>query len=255
MRKLVREHTGWVWGTFGGVSIICSLLVAFVPHLPGFLKSLWYVAWICLPISVGLLIRLTQVNDKYADKITELEDSKRSSEASLKVEQARSVSLSTDHVELQGQLSDAQARILELETPAPTARDRELFDRLIKEWPWNGETLWWLEVVFNAKSWSSSLATQVVIYADVERETFFDDSTVDASYQEFKVACHKLSIWLTSESFSHPQNSDIQEIPDGSNRSGGWKEFDATRKKGRRLADAVINARRGLERTGRSQGL
>lgn len=262
MRKLVREHTRWVWGTFVGVATTCSLLVIFIPQLPEALASLWFAAWIYFPISVGIIIRLVQINDKYhvrlgesADRNAESKDRERASKSELELEQARSEKLSTEHFKLQTELSEAQDRIADLEKPKVTERDRRLFGRVIEEWPWNGGTLWWLENVFNAKSWSSSTASQVVLFADIEREAFFDNPTVNASFQKFKLACDTLSTWLTLESFPHPQNWDIQEVPDGNNRAGGWPEFDALRYRGKGLAYAVVDARREFEQVGRSQGL
>lgn len=262
MRQLVREHARWVWGTFLGVSAICTVLVIFVPQLPRTLASFWFVAWISVPLAVGFLIRLMQVNDRQhillLEKSTEIEtlkDDSRNSQTALNEERERSIALSTDRENLLSELEVARARISSLETPAPTDRDRRLFKRLIEEWPWNGGTLWWLENAFNAKTWSSSTASQVVVFADVERETFFDNPVVDASFQDFKKACDALSRWLTFESYPHPANWDLQQVPDGSDRAGGWPEFQALRDQGMQLSNSVIEARRELEHMGRSHGL
>lgn len=224
MRQLVRDHARWVWGTFLGLSAICTVLVIFVPQLPRALASNWFIAWIFIPLAAGLLIRLIQINDR-------------------------------QHVLLHEKLAEIKSLKASLETPEPTARDRKLFERLIEEWPWNEGTLWWLENAFNAKQWSSNTASQVVAFADIERETFFDNPDVDASFQNFKKACDALSRWLTFESFPHPSNWDIQQVPDGSERAGGWPEFDALRGKGKDLSGLVIESRRDLERVGRTHGL
>lgn len=262
MRQLVRDHAGWIWGTFIGISAICTVSVIFVPQLPRALASLWFIAWIFVPLTVGFLIRLIQVNDRQyillrekSAEIEALEAASQDGAAALDAERGKFETLSGVREELEAELAATRARIASLETPEPTVRDRELFERLINDWPWNGKTLWWLEHVFNAKSWSSSTASQVVIFADVERETFFDDLTVNASFQNFKKACDALSTWLTFESFPHSSNWDIQQVPDGSDRAGGWPEFDALRGKGKDLANAVVDARRELEQVGRSRGL
>lgn len=262
MRNFLRVHGGWVWGSLLTLTALISAATQFFPELPRALQNLWPVAWLLFAASIIAVVRLLQVDDKKRIKLMEMKGSTAQLEDELKASQADTVRVtkSLERVEaelheLQESAERARLRIAELETPAPTRRDQELFDRIITEWPWNEGSIWWLDEVFNGKSWSSETASQVVNYATLERETYFDNPVVDEVYQKFKSACNEMSIWLTLKSFPNRDNGDLQEIPDGYSRAGGWPEFDAERAEGRELGYKVVDARRKLEEVGRLKGL
>lgn len=273
MRKFFREHGNQLWSYIGGTAGLLGVIAILVPDFRDFFRDGWLGGWLLLFVSIiaASIIWLSadrqiqrleaDVDDLAANlktKTNEVADKEITFQSLNEViaERDAEIQVLTERRDgLNRSLEAARTQIRSLQVPVPTDRDKRLFAQLDAEWPWTTGTLWWLKIDFNAKSWGSAQARQLIEFVDIHDELYFDDLFVNGALQDFRSACSELVDWLVGESFPHDENPHLQYIPNGHERIGGWDSFNATRQNGFRYADAVVKNWRAFVKMGRNRGL
>jgi len=134
---------------------------------------------------------------------------------------------------------------------------------LLREWPLSEGSLWWLNQVFNAKTWQDRQIDPFYEFRHDWEYVSFDDPDVETAFRAFYESVSALTTWTSRRGTLRPQlnppGTPVEErtfsIGDGDDFPGGWKEYDRIRAEGGELAFAVFEARKDLERVGRSRRL
>ncbi|WP_433014688.1 hypothetical protein [Kribbella sp. CA-294648] len=137
----------------------------------------------------------------------------------------------------------------------PTPRDKELFMRLLGEFPSTTGTITFLEYSFTAKRWHRDKVHHVLAFPEVWRHEFFDDKQTQEAFTSFRANIQALGTWMASESFPSQDDPQVNELPAPHEFARGYKQFAEVRERGLRLANAVLEGRQHVERVGRSRGL
>jgi hypothetical protein len=162
----------------------------------------------------------------------------------------------------ESEIARRDAEIAELTTRLnPTPRDKELFEELLRRWPWEEGLIPWLNYAFNARSWEGKDADPLFQFVASWEEKFFDDQIMQKAFQEFYNECAALATWMSSNAAPDSQyKRTVQEgfrysIANGNERDGGWPEMDRLRDVAVEHVRRIFVLRRPLEETGRRRGL
>ncbi|MEU9780911.1 hypothetical protein AB0H92_08080 [Streptomyces phaeochromogenes] len=138
----------------------------------------------------------------------------------------------------------------------PTERDKRKFQELIDVWAPTGEAVGYLSI-FNGSQWQGRHVEPLYEFCSQWREVFFDNPDFQPIYAELFVACRELQEWMSGNGAPTRGEADnfIYTIADGSEREGGWPEFDRVREEGLSLLGRVMELRKEIEREGRMRGL
>lgn len=220
-----------------------------------FLEAAWALGWVGLVVVIILICLIWSLQDRAMQSL-EGRIAKKQAELSEHANCAKDLQAATDERDqLARDLEAARTQVRALQKPVPTGRDKELFARLINEWPWEEGTLSWLRDYFNSKTWSSDTTRQIIYFVDFQGDLHFDDMFVNNALDDFRAACGELVGWLVSESSPGDHDSRIQVVHDGTYRPGGWEEYMEVRDRGIELAQRVVDAWRTFDRVGRSRSL
>jgi hypothetical protein len=258
MRVWLRTHGGLATAILGVIATLLGGVAVLVPDLRGWFQAHPGTGWLISLIGVTLAIHLWITWDRAVEATKRAE---RDAAANLGAERSKHA----DQLTAKNQLvASKDAQIADLERRLhPISRDKALFNEVLEVLPWDHGTMVWLKTAFTAKRWTDH-DTDTLFQFDVSwRERFMDDPEADEAFAALRSAIHDLTQWMAGEGApddyanrNRPADQPwVYSIADGSERPGGWTEFDKVRAAALALAQEVIIQRRNFEAVGRQRGL
>ncbi|WP_235206457.1 hypothetical protein [Actinomadura welshii] len=226
------------------------------------------VFWIAIFINLilfsvfsGYQGRLQNRDERIATLTTDMASRERQLKSQIEEKDARIETLKhqsrTLELQFEEKFADQKGRLAALETENRelkalanhSERDRRLFQDVIDELSWQQGVIPYFDNHFDGKMWFDRNVDPLYEFNIRHRESYFDNQGMQASFKVLKEAASNLALWLAGEGAPFKEN--LYRIAPAENRDGGYEAFTIARNRGFELANALVDARRKFEQTGR----